>query len=148
MPRARSRRCAMTVNPATETRPMKTRPSTAMASTIVAGPTTPLLLACEARETVASPGRPVKAGGGAWPGPYRCCSRLAAAGSFSRIVTWVGAVTWPGTTRANSSLRSVGFSTMPVTCQARPSAGQVPPAFTLYSEATWLVRATWPGPSG
>ena len=37
MPRARSRRCAMTVNPATATRPMNTRPSTDAASAITAG---------------------------------------------------------------------------------------------------------------
>ena len=37
MPSARSRRWAITVNPATATRPMKTSPSTAITSTIVAG---------------------------------------------------------------------------------------------------------------
>ena len=37
MPSARRRRCAITVNPATATRPVKTMPSTATARTIVAG---------------------------------------------------------------------------------------------------------------
>jgi hypothetical protein len=58
------------------------------------------------------------------------------------MVTWVGAVTWPGTTSANSSSRLAGFCTMPVTRQVRPSACQVPPVPVLNTEATWLVRAT------
>ena len=37
MPRARSLRWAITEKPATDTRPMKTRPSTATTRTIVAG---------------------------------------------------------------------------------------------------------------
>ena len=37
IPSARRRRCAITVNPATATKPMKTKPSTATARTIVAG---------------------------------------------------------------------------------------------------------------
>ena len=37
MPSARSRRWAITVNPATDTRPMNTSPSTATTRTIVAG---------------------------------------------------------------------------------------------------------------
>ena len=60
MPSARSRRCAITVNPATDTRPMNTSPSTAITRTIVAG----LMLAppdCEARETFASAGSPANA---------------------------------------------------------------------------------------
>jgi hypothetical protein len=146
MPRARSRRCAITVNPATDTSPMNTSPSTATTSTIVAG-LMPALPDWLASETSASAGRFAKMGGGgpcviwswSWPGP---------GGALSRMVTWVGAVTCPGATSANSSLRSAGFSTMPVTSKARPSACQVPPVFRLYSDATWLVSATWPGPLG
>ncbi len=36
-------------------------------------------------------------------------------GASNSTVTWVGALTWPGTTRANSSSKLCGFSTMPTT---------------------------------
>jgi hypothetical protein len=119
MPSARSRRCAITVNPATDTRPMKIMPSTVTASTTMAGLMTPELRVCEASSTPAFAGRPLKG----------CVRPPAAAdgGALSRIVTCVGAVTWPGATSANSSLRSVGFSTMPVTRHAVPPSSQVPP---------------------
>jgi len=64
------------------------------------------------------------------------------------MVTWVGAVTCPGATSANASLRSVGFSTIPVTRQVSRPWCQLSPTLTLYSDATWLVSATWPGPVG
>ena len=39
-----------------------------------------------------------------------------------KIRTWLGLVSWPGATRANSSSRLVGFSTMPVTVKTRSAA--------------------------
>ena len=65
-------------------------------------------------------------------------------GASNRTVTWVGALTWPGTTSANSSSRLCGFCTMPVTvfgfvlpwCHTLPT--RRPKA-----EATPLVTATW-----
>jgi hypothetical protein len=64
------------------------------------------------------------------------------------MVTWVGAVTCPGATCANSSQRSVGFSTMPVTSQERPSACQVPPARGLARSARPHHRHHRPGVDG
>jgi len=69
MPSARIRRCASTVNPAAESRPMKTSPSTEITSTIVAGLMLPVLPVCEASAALASAGRPRKTVGGVpgWP---------------------------------------------------------------------------------
>ena len=66
----------------------------------------------------------------------------------NRTVTWLGAVTWPGTTRANSSARLCGFSTMPVTRRVVPPARQRSPALRWKVAATPLVTATWPGLAG
>ena len=67
-------------------------------------------------------------------------------------VTWAGPETCPrtcpGATSTNSSCRLAGFSTRPVTRQARPSACQTPPGRRLNRAATWLVIAAWPGPEG
>jgi hypothetical protein len=97
MPRARSRRCAMTVNPATATRPMNTRPSTDAASAITAGlmPEPPVA----GYDTTAADDRP----------------RIPPRGASSRIDTCVGSGTCPGSTSANSSSRLLGFCTIPVT---------------------------------
>ena len=64
------------------------------------------------------------------------------------MITWLGCVTWPGATSANSSCRLLGFCTIPVTRQVVPTACQVPPTCASYRPATWLVSATWPGPDG
>ncbi len=65
-------------------------------------------------------------------------------GASNRTVTCVGALTWPGMTRANSSSRLCGFWTMPVTWRAGPPGWcQVPPTVTPNAEATPWVRATW-----
>ena len=45
----------------------------------------------------------------------------------NRTVTWLGAVTWPGATSANSSSRFCGFCTMPVTRRVVPSWRQRSP---------------------
>ncbi len=66
----------------------------------------------------------------------------------NRTVTWLGAVTWPGTTRANSSTRFCGFCTMPVTRRAVLSWCHRPPTLRRKAVATPLVTATWPGPAG
>ncbi len=64
------------------------------------------------------------------------------------MTTWLGRLTWPGATSANSSARLLGSCTMPVTRQVVPAARQVPPTRVPYRLATWLVRATWPGRAG
>ncbi len=66
----------------------------------------------------------------------------------NRTVTWLGAVTWPGTTSANSSSRLCGFCTMPVTRRAVPPLRQRSPTLRWKAAATPLVTATWPGPAG
>ena len=109
MPRARCLRWAITVNAAEATRPMKARPSTETISTIVAGDMI-VSEGCGAL-TVALPGM---------------TSPAAAAAAESsdtprKIRTFCGAANWPGGTRANSSSRFDGFSTMPVTVKARPA---------------------------
>ena len=69
-------------------------------------------------------------------------------GASNSTVTWVGAATWPGTTRANSSSRLCGFSTMPTTWRVFPSWCQRSPILRSKVEATPLVTATWPGSAG
>ena len=63
-------------------------------------------------------------------------------------VTWVGDVTCPGATRANSSSRLCGFCTMPTTRRATPPWRQLVPTPRLKSAATPAVTATCPGPTG
>ncbi len=138
MPRARSLRWAITEKPATDTRPMNTRPSTSTTRTVVAGEN--LLALLVGNDTVAA-GTP---GSVPLPPLIACC---AAAGPSS-MVTCLGCVTWPGAASANSSARLLGSCTMPVTRQAVPAARQVPPTCVPYSVATWLVSATCPGPAG
>ncbi len=72
-------------------------------------------------------------------------------GALNRTVTWDGAVTWPGTTRANLSSRLCGFCTMPVTWRvfgSFPSWCHTSPILRLKVAATPSVTATWPGPVG
>lgn len=100
MPRARSRRCAITVNPAIATSPMKISPNTASTSTVAAG-----LRLGGALRVIGWP-RICCAPPGKCSGPR---PKNALRFSLNRTVTWVGAVTWPGATRANSSRRFAGF---------------------------------------
>ncbi len=91
IPRARIRRWANTVNPPMDTRAMRSMPRVANASTMVSGPSTLLLTAPDI--VTLSAREPVNALGGA----------------LKRALTWVGLVTCPGGTRANSSSRLWGF---------------------------------------
>ena len=139
MPRARSLRWAITEKPATDTRPMNTRPSTSTTRTSTAGEIPPDMML--GTVTVAAAGIP---GSVALPLPTACRT----AGEPSSMITWLGCRTWPGATSANSSARLLGSCTMPVTRQVVPAARQVPPTCAPYWAATWLVSATWPGPAG
>ncbi len=139
MPRARSLRWAITEKPATDTRPMNTRPSTSTTRTSTAGEIPPDIMLGIA--TVATAGMP-----GSVPVPLPTARWTA--GEPSSMITWLGCVTWPGATSANSSARLLGSCTTPVTRQVVPAAGQVPPTCAPYWAATWLVSATWPGPAG
>jgi hypothetical protein len=139
MPRARSLRWAITEKPATDTRPMNTRPSTSTTKTRTAGEIPPDIML--GTVTVAVAGIP---GSVAVPLPTACRT----AREPSSTITWLGCRTWPGLTSANSSARLLGFCTMPVTRQVLPTARQVPPTRAPDRVATWLVSATWPGPAG
>ena len=76
------------------------------------------------------------------PGSVPSLAACWTAGELSSMITWLGWVTWPGATRANSSARLLGSCTMPVTRQVVPAACQVPPTCVPYRLATWLVSAT------
>ena len=69
-------------------------------------------------------------------------------GALNRTVTWVGARTWPGTTRANSASRLCGFSTMPTTRRAWPACCQTSPTLRPKVAAAPGVTATWPALAG
>jgi len=69
-------------------------------------------------------------------------------GASNSTVTLSGRVTWPGTTRANSSSRLCGFSTMPTTLRVTPPRVQLLPMLSLKSAATALVTAIWFGLAG
>ena len=111
---------------------MSSMPTVARASTIVVGLSGLLLFA-------------VADAGVCTFGPIADARTPAASNS---TVTWVGAVTWPGTTKANSSSRLCGFCTMPTTRRDVPADRSVLPMLRCRAEATPLVTATWPGPSG
>ena len=138
MPRARSLRWAITEKPATDTRPMNARPSTSTTRTPTAGEIPPDIAVGNVTVAAATPGSV------GLPLPIAC----RAAGEPTSMITWLGCVTWPGATSANSSARLLGFCTKPVTRQVVPAARQVPPTCAPYWVATWLVSATWPGPAG
>ena len=127
MPSERSRRCASTVKPPMATRAIRSMPIVASPSTMVSG-LNGLLAAAEARLSTVGP-----------------MEEAFTPGALNSTTTWVGAVTWPGTTRANSSRRLCGFSTMPVTRQALPSWCQTSPTLRPNVAATPSVTATWPG---
>ena len=117
MPRARSLRWASTEKPATDTRPMNTRPTASTTRTTVAGESPPAVPMGRNRLAAGTPGSvPL-------PPVIACC---AAAWPISRI-TWRWCATWPGATRANSSARLLGFCAMPVTW-AVGGAGRLPGA--------------------
>ena len=135
MPSERSRRWASTVKPPTETSAMSSMPTVASASTIVVGLSG--LLPC-ADTTLCGVDTAARMLCGSVPNPR----------ASNSTVTWLGAVTWPGTTRANSSSRLCGFCTMPTTRRDTPAAVSVLPMRRCSSAATPLVTATWPGPAG
>ena len=140
MPRARRLRWAITEKPATDTRPMNTRPSTSTTRTSTADEIPPEL------DTLGG----VTAAAAGIPGSVPLPSLIACwtAGEPSSMITWLGCGTWPGAASANSSARVLGSCTMPVTRQVVPTACQVPPTWASYRLAIWLVSATWPGPAG
>jgi hypothetical protein len=129
IPMARSRRCASTVNPPTDTSAMRSMPRVASVSTIVSG-------------LSAFP----------WddePGVEKLGPRESAGTPASKsTVTSVGDLTCPGTTSANSSSRLWGFWTMPTTVRVVPSWSQVSPTLRFRVEASPGVTATWLGPDG
>ena len=69
-------------------------------------------------------------------------------GALKSTVTSVGARSCPGGTRANSSRRFCGFSTMPTTRRVTPPCCQLLPIFKWKSDATPLVTATSSGALG
>ena len=129
MPSARSRRWASTVKPPTDTRAMSSMPTVASVSVMVAG-----LMALAAVVCGVTTLGPIVRGG--------------TEGASNSTVTEVGARTWPGTSRANSSSRLCGFCTMPVTVRVTPPWCQTWPTARSNWRATPGVTATWPGPAG
>jgi hypothetical protein len=109
---------------------MSSMPSTAAASEIVSG----LITLSDATDCGVATVGPMSAG--------------ATPGASNSTVTCVGALTWPGVTRANSSSRLCGLATMPVTFLVTPPAVQELSTVRWKSEATPLVTATWPAPAG
>src|SRR5262249_40391204 len=120
---------AITVNPPTATRAMRSIPTTRPATETVSG-LTKLAWAEPAVET------------------YRSSEDGIDPPASNSTVTWVGALTWPGATRANSSSRLCGFCTMPTPRRAVPPWCQTLPTLRPNSDATPAVTATWPGPAG
>ena len=130
MPSERSRRWASTVKPPTATSAMSSMPTVASPRTMVSG-LSGLLAAADCR---------------VWTfGPRE---EALTPGASNRTVTWDGALTWPGTTSANSSSRLCGFCTMPVTWRVVPPWCHTSPILRLKVVATPSVTATWPGPVG
>ncbi len=112
MPSARCLRCAMTVNAAEATSPMKTRPSTETISTTSAG-SNGLSEGC-GYETFALAGM--------MSPPFDTAEDSAL--TPRKIRTWAGWASCPGATSANSSFRLDGSSTMPVTVRVPPLPGR------------------------
>ena len=130
IPSERSRRCASTVKPPTATKAISSMPTVASASTMVSG-LSGLLAAEDARLCTFGPSE-----------------EAVTPGALNRTVTWFGALTWPGATRANSSSRLCGFAAMPMTWRAFPPWCHTSPILRLKVDATPSVTATWPGPAG
>ena len=118
------------VNPPTTTRAISNIPSMVAVSEMVTGLIS-LVLTADARDTTFGPSE-----------------RGFMPGASNRTVTREGATTWPGATSANSSTRFFGLVTMPTTRLAEPPARQMSPTRRCSSDATPLVRATWPIPVG
>ena len=78
----------------------------------------------------------------------RTKASTAPASASTRTVTRSGRPADEGETRANSSLRSRGFSTMPTTVRRRPSRASVFPISSPRSVATPSVTATSSAPFG
>ena len=124
------RRCASTVKPPIDTKAMRSMPTVASASTIVAGL---MMLA------LFEPGVVMK--------DEREERDLSVLGDTSkRALSCVGWVTSPGGTSANSSSRLWGFCTMPTT--VLPPWDHVSPTCRLSSDAKPGVRAISFGPVG
>ena len=131
IPRARRRRWAITVKPATANRPTNSSPMVASTSTLIVA----LAASAGGRISTCEP-----------------CGRVAAANccavAWIRMVTWSGGLACPGATRANLSSRFNGFSTRPTTCQSWPLSCQVPPMCRLKMFATAAVTAISFAPPG
>ncbi len=132
MPRARWRRWAMTVKPATATRPTNSRLIVARASTAAAAAFRAASWPSMLKD------RPL----GRWS-DWRSWGWAA-----SRTVTMAGGSACPGATSPNSSDSRRGFSTSPTTRRARPPSFQVSPRRRSYEAATPWVTATSPAPVG
>ncbi len=125
IPIERIRRCARTVKPPIDTNAINSMPRTNAAREIVSG-FSGLDWATEAGELI-------------WTPLARECSDEP--GASNSTVTFVGLVTCPGMTRANSSSRLCGFTTMPTTRRLTPPRREVPPTARWNSVATVLVTA-------
>ena len=85
-------------------------------------------------------------------GVWTCVPTLielsATPGASNSATTCVGELTCPGVTRANSSRRLCGFSTVPTTRRSTPPTLQVAPTDRWNADATLLVTATSSAPVG
>ena len=136
-PSWRSRRCAMTAKPAAATSVASSRKTVATENIASVSTNRSSSRASDPTRADRSPCDSMKASTAPAPAPVS-----------ARTVTWSGAPADEGVTRANSSLRSRGFSTMPTTVRRRPSSASGSLSSSPSSVATLSVTATWPGPSG
>lgn len=135
IPNERMRRWAITAKPATDTRPTKTSP-----------------MVTSSRVTVEPESRPA-GGGRKFTMEFDGKSNDVSADGLpsKRTVVLVARAIWPGATRANSSVRLSGSSTIPTTVRAAdppPGAVHESPMCRLYRLANWRVTATCPAPVG
>ena len=133
MPSWRWRRAAITAKPAAATR--ETRSSKAVTAPSTPPATAPWVLAPRACHS---------------SGPRKAARKAAklAGLAFSSTVTDCGGPAPAGETRANWSLRSLGFSTMPVTVWCWPPRDNGEPMRSWRACASWPVTATCPAPAG
>ncbi len=136
MPSWRSRRCAITAKPAAATSVDRSRKTVA----------TENIARASAARLALRVSDPAKADRSRAFASMKASTEPVPA--WTRTVTWSGAPADEGETRANSSLRSRGFSTMPTTVRRRPSRSSVFPSSSPRIVATPSVTATWPGPFG
>ena len=136
MPRARIRRWAITVNPATESSPTNVSPIVASSRTARAC----CRRCCAALVPVAMMPWTVPAPVGGW----KDVTALPPASKSSDMLD--GVAISPGATRPNASCRSLGFSTMPTTRSGRPFTDQAEPIFRPNVVATVAVTAASCGP--